>query len=128
MAIQWMALCVAAAMICALLRLQRPELATVISLAAGVAVAAMLATRFCADVPNLSGLSRTFSAMDPDIKSAVLRGAGIAVLSDLGAQLCRDAGESALAGRVLLIARVSILALCAPLVASLMELFGRLAV
>lgn len=128
MAIQWMALCVAAAMICALLRLQRPELATVISLAAGVAVAAMLATRFCADVPNLSGLSRAFSAMDPDIKSAVLRGAGIAVLSDLGAQLCRDAGESALAGRVLLIARVSILALCAPLVASLMELFGRLAV
>lgn len=128
MAIQWMALCVAAAMICALLRLQRPELATVISLAAGVAVAAMLATRFCADVPNLSGLSRAFSAMDPDIKSAVLRGAGIAVLADLGAQLCRDAGESALAGRVLLIARVSILALCAPLVASLMELFGRLAV
>ena len=28
----------------------------------------------------------------------VLKGAGIAVVSELGAQLCADAGESALAG------------------------------
>ena len=57
-----------------------------------------------------------------------VRGAAIAILSDLGAQLCRDAGETALAGRVTLIARVSILALCAPLLSALLKLLGQLSV
>lgn len=126
MAIQWIALCVAAAMLCALIRVQRPELATVVSLAAGVAVVAMLATQLQTEAPKLEGLNRVLTGMDPDIRDAVLRGAGIAILSDLGAQLCRDAGETALAGRVTLIARVSILALCAPLLSALAELLGQL--
>lgn len=127
MAIQWIALCVAAAMICALLRVQRPELATVISLAAGVAVIAMLAEQFRAELPRLEALGRAFYGMDADIRGAVLRGAGVAIIADLGAQLCRDAGESALAGRVTLIARVSILALCVPLLSALSGLLGQLA-
>lgn len=126
MAIQWIALCVAAAMLCALIRVQRPELATVVSLAAGVAVVGMLATQLQTEAPKLEGLNRVLTGMDPDIRDAVLRGAGIAILSDLGAQLCRDAGETALAGRVTLIARVSILALCAPLLSALAELLGQL--
>lgn len=128
MAFQWIALCVAAAMICALIRVQRPELATVVSLAAGMAVVAMLATQLRGEMPRLEGLNDAFSGMDPDIRSAVLRGAAIAILSDLGAQLCRDAGETALAGRVTLIARVSILALCAPLLSALLRLLGQLSV
>ena len=127
MAIQWIALCVAAAMLCALIRVQRPELATAVSLAAGVAVVGMLATQLQTEAPKLEGLNRVLTGMDPDIRNAVLRGAGIAILSDLGAQLCRDAGETALAGRVTLIARVSILALCAPLLSALAELLGQLA-
>ena len=126
MAIQWIALCVAVAMLCALIRVQRPELATAVSLAAGVAVVAMLATQLQTEAPKLEGLNRVLTGMDPDIRNAVLRGAGIAILSDLGAQLCRDAGETALAGRVTLIARVSILALCAPLLSALAELLGQL--
>ena len=77
------ALCVATAMICAALRVQRPEMATALSLAAGVAV-----------------------------------------LSELGAQLCADAGETALAGRVTLAARVAMLALCAPLLTELVDAVG----
>ena len=55
----------------------------------------------------------------------MLRAAGITVIAELAAQLCRDAGERALAGRVSLIARASILALCVPLVSRLSELLGR---
>lgn len=128
MAFQWIALCVAAAMICALIRVQRPELATVVSLAAGTVVVAMLAAQIHGEAPGLEALSDAFSGMDPDIRRAVLRGAAIALLSDFGAQLCRDAGETALAGRVTLIARVSILALCAPLISALLKLLGQLAV
>ena len=127
MALQWIALCVAAALVCALLRVQRPEVATVISLAVGAALFAMLMDRIRPVIPRLEGLKRALVGMDADILSAVLRGSGICIVADLGARLCRDAGETALAGRVTLIARVSILALCAPLLSSLAELLGRFA-
>ena len=127
MAIQWIGLCVAAAMICALVRVERPELATAVSLAAGAAVLAMLFGRLRAGEMRLDALERAFQGMDADIRDAVLRGAGISIIADLGAQLCRDAGESALAGRVTLIARAAMLALCLPLLSALMALLGRLA-
>ena len=124
MALQWMGLCVAAAFICALLRPQRPELATVIALAAGVAVVAMIIAQLKDQLPRLRALWDAFKGTDQDIRSAVLRGAGVALVSDFASQLCRDAGEGTLADRVTLIARVSILALCAPLVVGLLESFS----
>ena len=112
------ALCVAAAMICAALRVQRPELATAVSLAAGLAALAALAAEFSA-----SGLvSELTRLLDRDTTSLVLRAAGVAVLSELGSQLCEDAGERALAGRIRLAARCATLALCAPMLSELRTL------
>ena len=125
MVVQWIGLCVAAALICSVLRPQRPELATVIALAAGVVVLTALIAQMKGQLPRLRVLWDAFTGVDPDLRSAVLRGAGVALVSDFAAQLCRDAGESAMAGRVTMIARVSILALCAPLVAGLAESFSQ---
>ena len=127
MAIQWIGLCVAAALICAMLRPQRPELATGISLAVGAAALTMLALRLRAALPELAGLTALFQSMDGDAVTAMLRAAGITILAELGGQLCRDAGETALAGRIGLIARVAILALCVPVASRLVEWLLRLA-
>lgn len=114
------ALCVAAAMICSALRLQRPEMATVLSLAAGLAALALL----WGELGDLTPLARDFDSLTGEgIVPVVVKGAGIAVVSELGAQLCADAGESALAGRVALASRIAMLGLCAPL---LKELTGLL--
>ena len=117
------ALCVATAMICAALRVQRPEMATALSLAAGVAVLAMLLGELNRAAEGLSVL-RDRLGVDADIAAVLLKGAGVAVLSELGAQLCADAGETALAGRVTLAARVAMLALCAPLLTELVDAVG----
>ena len=117
------ALCVATAMICAALRVQRPEMATALSLAAGVAVLAMLLGELTRAAEGLSVLRDRLGA-DADIAAVLLKGAGVAVLSELGAQLCSDAGETALAGRVTLAARVAMLALCAPLLTELVDAVG----
>ena len=117
------ALCVATAMICAALRVQRPEMATALSLAAGVAVLAMLLGELTRAAEGLSVL-RDRLGVDADIAAVLLKGAGVAVLSELGAQLCADAGETALAGRVTLAARVAMLALCAPLLTELVDAVG----
>ncbi len=117
------ALCVAAAMICSALRLQRPEMATVLSLAAGLAVLTLL----WKELGDLAPLVRSFDALTGSGKGlapVVLKGAGIAVVSELGAQLCVDAGESALAGRVALASRICMLGLCAPLLKELTGFLG----
>ena len=108
------ALCLAVAMTCAALRLQRPELATAVSLAGGVAALAMAV----ADVAGAGNWLEEFWNLlgrDGDVAAVVLKGAGIAIVSELGTQLCADAGERALAGRIALAGRVATLGLCAPL-------------
>ena len=126
MTIQWIGLCLAAAMICAMLRSQRPELAMAVSLAVGAAALVMLISAVRTTLPRLDGIGKLFGGVDVEALTAVLRAAGITVISELGAQLCRDAGESALAGRIALIARVSILVLCVPVASRLVELLWQL--
>ena len=112
------ALCVAVAMICSALRPIRPELATALSLAGGLAALALLlsqSNQAAEWVEAFRGMLRA----DRDISVIVLKGAGVAIVSELGAQLCTDAGERALAGRIALAARVAMLGLCAPMVAEL---------
>ena len=108
------ALCIAVAMICAALRVQRPELATAVSLAGGVAALSM-ALADVAGAGEWLDAFRQLLGQDGDVATLVLKGAGIAVVSELGAQLCTDAGERALAGRIALAARLATLGLCAPM-------------
>lgn len=112
------ALCVAAAMICSALRVQRPEIATALSLAAGLVVLGALLAG-AEQIRAWMGALDALSPGDSDVANVVLKGAGIAVVSELGSQLCEDAGERALAGRIALAARVATLGLCAPLFAEL---------
>ena len=117
------ALCVAVAMICSALRLHRPEMATALSLAAGLAVLALLMGELNRAAAWKDALREMMRA-DGDVAGSLLKGAGIAILSELGAQLCADAGETALAGRVVLASRVAMLGLCAPLLEELTGLIG----
>lgn len=114
------ALCVAVAMICSAIRTMRPEMATAISLAAGLTVIAMVASELGEMGQYANALRGLFSGGD-DLTAPVVKAAGIAIVAELGAQLCADAGESALAGRVTLASRVAMLGLCAPMLAGLAE-------
>ena len=115
------ALCVAAAMICSGIRVQRPEIATAVSLAAGIAVLALLHAELIQSSEWVVRFRELLSS-EEDIAVLMLRAAGIAVLSELGGQLCVDCGERALAGRIALAARVTMLGLCAPVLVEIVEL------
>ena len=120
------AACVAASMICTVLRVRHPELATTTSLATGVAVLAALARAIATQAPELEALGALFRRADARAGAAVLRAAGIAIAAELGAQLCADAGETALAGRIELASRVATLGLCLPLAADIARSLGLL--
>ena len=114
------ALCVAVAMICSALRLQRPEMATALSLAAGLAALTLLYGEL-SRVTRWVDAFRDLTRQDGDMTATVLKAAGIAIVAELGGQLCADAGETALAGRVALASRVAMLGLCGPMFAELTE-------
>lgn len=58
--------------------------------------------------------------------STVLKVIGIAYITEFGAQICRDAGESAVASKVELAGKVLIMILAIPIIAAVLETIVRL--
>jgi len=56
----------------------------------------------------------------------VLKIVGVAYLAEFGAQICRDAGEGALASKIELAAKVAVIALAIPIIVAITESLVRL--
>jgi stage III sporulation protein AD len=118
-------ICVGAALVCAHLKKRWPELALGIAIAAGLAVLAA----FVPDIASMVSAMRTLaqsSGMDTGYTGVMLRACGISLVAEFAAQICRDAGESALSGRILLCARLALLAMAAPIVTDILSRLSRL--
>ncbi len=57
---------------------------------------------------------------------AMLRAAGLTLIGQMAGQLCKDAGEAALANGVELAVKVAVLTVCLPVLAALMETLGEI--
>ena len=119
-AIQIIFLCIGAALVCAMLRVQRPEIAAMVSLAVGIG-ALLLTGRALGDFSE--NIRRIFAAVGSQSAeiSTVMKAAGITILGELGVQVCTDAGESALAGRIRLACRAVILGMALPFIVQIAE-------
>ena len=111
---------VAGALVCAVLRLQRPEFRMVIAIAVGLVAVSLSLDGIRESVGTLTALGSE-AGMDAESSSLLLRATGIAMIAEFGAQLCRDADESSLAGRVELAGRVALLGMTAPLLTGLVR-------
>ena len=105
------------------LRAYRPELGLQIAIAAGVLILMLTLDELIALSSFLSETLVRFQ-IDPGYLKVMLKGIGTAYLAQVAADLCRDAGESAVAGKVELAGRVLILALCLPVLMSILEMVG----
>jgi stage III sporulation protein AD len=110
-----------AAMLAALLRVQRPELAMGLGLAAAALVSIMLLRQLS---PFLSALRRmlAMTTISTENFGVVLKAAGVCLMAQLTADTCRDAGESALAAKAELVGRVLMLLMALPLFEELLTL------
>ena len=111
-------LCVAGALVCAVLKQQKPEFRMAAALAVGLVAVGLSLDGLRSGVDLLRQLASD-AGMGSDSLSLLVRATGIALIADFGAQLCRDAEESALAGRVELAGRVALLGLSMPLLSGL---------
>lgn len=110
-----------AALLAVLLRTQRPELALCLCLGAGALVVVRLAQQLVPLVSSVRTMMET-GGVSGVYLTVVLKAAGIALVTQLTADTCRDAGETALAAKAELVGRVMLLVLAVPLFEQVLSL------
>lgn len=108
-----------------LFRQHKPEYAPLISLAAGLAVVFLL----------LGQLEPIFFQMEEILQQAgigteyivvLLKSLGICYITQLAADTCRDAGESAIASKMELAGKITVLTLAVPYFTGMLQTVGEL--
>lgn len=104
-----------------ILRKQKPEIAVQASIAAGALIIMLLASKLSSVIDMLEGYASRAN-IKPVYFTTVLKITGIAYLTEFGAEICKDAGENAIASKIEMAGRVIIVALAIPVIASLIDL------
>lgn len=113
----WLTAC---AMVILLLRQNRPEIATLAALAAGVVSFFMMKDDLMEVADWIRQAGAAIQSLDGSA-NVMLRAGGIALISEFAADLCMDAGEKALAGRIELAERIALTGMCIPFAARLLS-------
>ncbi len=96
----------------------KPELATQVSLAGGLAMLLMVLSEVTGIMETIRELSRS-GGLDERWVSLVFKTLGVGYVGQLSGQLCRDMGEGALAMKAELCTRIAIAAMVLPYVVQL---------
>jgi len=123
--VQIVALGFVATVLLVVLKQERPEIAVQLSIVVGVVIFIMVLGKIGSVIQVLEELSRRAN-VNQFYLATILKIVGIAYIADFGAQVCRDAGESAVASKVEFAAKVIVLVLALPIIAALLETIIRL--
>lgn len=107
-----------------LLRIERPELAVLLSTAVGVILFLLIINRLGYVIQQFEGLT-TKAGVDPFYLQTVFKVIGIAYITGFAAQVCRDSGEGALALKLELAGKVAILILTVPVMTAILQMLLR---
>ena len=117
--LKWIGMAACAAGMGAVLRgLGRRDMAVVLETACGVLLLGQMLEAAKSALDVLPAFAQQ-SGVDAELTKFLLRVTGIALICELAAQLCRDAGSGGLAQKVELGGKVVILCACLPLVREL---------
>jgi len=104
---------------------QRPEIVIQLSIAAGVVIFLLILGKISSAISILEELSRR-ADVDRFYLATILKIVGIAYIGEFGAQICRDAGEGAVAAKVEFAAKILVIVLSLPIIVALLESIIRL--
>lgn len=110
-----------AAVLAIMLRQQRPEIAVVLTIAAGAVIFFMVAGKLLSVVQALNQLMHK-AQLDNIYFGTVLKIIGIAYIAEFGSQICKDAGESSIASKIELAGKILIMVLALPIVLAVFDL------
>jgi stage III sporulation protein AD len=119
--IQIVGLGIIATVFIVLLKSLKPEIAMLISIITGVAIFIIVAGKLSSIVEVLNGIADR-AGVDMAYLSTLLKIIGIAYIVEFGAEICKDAGESAIASKIELAGKVAIIFLAVPIITALLDL------
>lgn len=122
---QIVALGIVAAILVLVIRQEKPELALQVSLLAGLGILAVVVWKMLDVVQVLERLA-VRAELNMVFLGTLLRIVGISYLAEFASQVCRDAGEGAIAGKVELAGKVAVLLLAVPIISTILETVTRL--
>ena len=99
---------------------QRPDIAMMISLAAGSIIFILLLGNIKIIATTVENMAQKAN-LDSIYITTVLKVIGIAYIAEFGSQICKDAGEGAIASKIGLGGKILIMVLALPILTALME-------
>ncbi|GAV22376.1 stage III sporulation protein AD [Carboxydothermus pertinax] len=99
---------------------ERPEIAVLLSVATGVVVFLLLMDKIAAVVEVFTGLGER-AGLNSLYLGIIFKIIGISYLAEFGAQICRDAGEGAIAQKIELAAKIMVIILAIPILMAVLE-------
>jgi stage III sporulation protein AD len=113
-------------LVAALIRQVVPEMATLFTLALGVVLFALIIDSLGQAIESLEGIADRAGVQRGHVRT-VLKVIGVSYIASFAAQMCKDAGESALAAKVELAGKVVILLAALPVFRAIADGLERLA-
>lgn len=99
---------------------QRPDIAMMISLAAGSVIFILLLGNIKTIVSSVESMAQKAN-LDSIYITTVLKVIGITYITEFGSQICKDSGEGAIASKIELGGKILIMVLALPILTALLE-------
>jgi len=119
--IQIVVIGIVAAILAITLKDQSPEIALLVSIVTGVMIFLLMITKLNSVLTVLKHFAAKAN-IDILYFSTILKVIGIAYITEFGAQVCRDAGENAIASKIEFSGKVLIMVLAVPVLAALLDI------
>lgn len=119
------AIAIAGAIITLLLKRSAPELGLAMSIAVSL-LCAVLAMELVSGLGEILTLVQSETGLSPAVTGPVLKCVGIGIVTRLSADMCKDAGQSAIASAVELCGTGCALVTALPLIQSLLRMISEL--
>lgn len=103
-----------------IIKQQRPELAVQLSIVVGAVIFTMMLGKINSVISLLQEMARR-SNISLLYMETILKIIGVAYIAEFGAQICRDAGEGAIASKVEFAAKVIVIVLAIPVIAAVFD-------
>ncbi len=108
-----------------IIKSQKPELAVQLSLTLAALIFLMVLTKISVVLTLFQDLADKAS-LNPVYLNTILKVIGIAYVTEFGAQVCRDAGEGAVAGKIEFAGKVLVMVMAVPVLALVLDTIVKL--
>ena len=103
----------------------KPEFALYVSLGAGIIIILLVLDKLLGIIQLLTTLSQK-AGINATYLSILLKITGIAILTEFGVSICKDAGETAVANKIEFGGKIIIISISIPIISALLEVIMQL--